>query len=168
MVRRVYVLEAEPRRQTYTKLLVAALSACDQFLFVDVPGPHFGENDSEFGSRSRALVQELEAHLISVTKSDSWPGTHLVKAEGYEPYGRIYRYHFNVDSARVLSRVADGLYEWRFPHLPADLCLIRSDGDPWLVNMPADEEAYLSLTESEANDLRAAVPELELGRDYEH
>jgi len=168
MKRHVYVLEAEPRQETYRKLLVAALGACNQFLFVDVPGPHFRENDSEFGPQSRALVKELAEHLISVTKSDSWPGTQLAKAEGYEPYGRIYLYRLNGDAVRVLSRVANGLYEWRFPHLPADLCLMRSDGDPWLVNMAADEEAYLNLTEGEATALRRAIPELELGRDLEN
>lgn len=168
MNREIFDITTEPRHETYRALLRASLRWCDQFVFVDVPSPDFGENDSQFGPRAKEVVGQLVEHLVDVQKSKSWPGSTLVDKPGVDTFGRIYRFRLDETAVNILSMAAESLYAWRQPTLPSDLSLIRSDGDPWLVNMAGDGDAYLHLTLEEADRVRDAVPGLELRRHYRH
>src|SRR2546425_3373456 len=70
--RNIYAITAEPRGRVYENLLAEGLRHCDQFLFVDVPEPRFGPDDTSFRAGSRDLVRELEPHLLRIDKSKSW------------------------------------------------------------------------------------------------
>jgi hypothetical protein len=166
--RELYEIASEPRGAAYRQLIAAAVRFCDRFLFVDVPSPHFREGGTSFGPRSLALVESLRTHLLSMEKGKSWPGTTLSDREGFVVFARIYWFRLDPTSADLLAQAADGLYEWRWPELPRDLCLMRSRDDEWLVNMAADEDAYLWLTQAEANQLTVAIPSLELHRSRQH
>jgi hypothetical protein len=166
MSRNIYAITAEPRGRVYETLLAEGLRHCDQFLFVDVPEPKFGPNDTSFRPRSRDLVRELEPHLLKVEKSKSWPGTTLGELPGVDVYARIHRFRLDASAVKILTRITDHLYAWRWPELPADLCLVRPDGDSWLVNLAADDESYLKITSAEADELGKAIPELMLRRQY--
>jgi hypothetical protein len=168
MKRLVYELTAEPRGHVYRALLAAAVPVCDQFLFVDVPEPDFRRDDTSFKARSKALVEELRPDLIEVARTKAWPGTTLSERPGVDVHANVYRFHLSARALAVLQSASDGLYAWRFPTLPADLCLVRTDGDAWLVNIAADEEAYLHITGDEAETLRIAAPGLEFRERYSH
>jgi hypothetical protein len=166
MSRNVYAITAEPRGRVYKKLLAESLRCCDQFLFVDVPEPRFGPNDTSFRPASRDLVRELEPHLLKVEKSKSWPGTRLGELPGVDVYARIYRFRLDSGAVDILTRVADRLYAWRWPELPSDLCLVRAEGEAWLVNIATEDESYLLIDGEEADELGKAIPELILRRKY--
>jgi len=168
MKRRVYEILIEPRGQTYQALLSAALRWCDQFLLVDVPEPDFGPNDSAFRGRARSLIDQLAPYLVEVSKQKSWPGSTLSERKGVDVYARVYRFRLVPESTMILSGSADGLYSWRAPAMPSDLSLLRKGGDPWLVNMAADEESYLVVTQEEAEELLVAAPGLKIKEQYEH
>ena len=68
MSRNICVITTEPQGRVYENLLTEGPRHCDQFLFVDVPEPNFGPNDTPFRSRSLDLVRELEPHLLRVEK----------------------------------------------------------------------------------------------------
>jgi hypothetical protein len=164
--RSLYDIAVEPRGDTYRKLLAASLSHCAEFLFVDVPSRRKGTIKSAFEASARAVVRELEPFLLRVERSMSWPGTVLSEHPGLDVRAYVYRFRFEPKSLLVLTRVADRLYAWRWPDLPADLCLIRPDGEPWLVTMAADEDSYLTITQDEVEELARAVPQVGLRRHY--
>ncbi|OLD52751.1 MAG: hypothetical protein AUI58_01525 [Chloroflexi bacterium 13_1_40CM_2_70_6] len=166
MERSTYNLTVEPRGQTYKNLLTAALPYCDEFLFVDVPWARKGKLESSFQVRARELVRELEPHLVRVERSMSWPGTVLSERRGLDIRAYVYRYRFEPKSLSILTRVADRLYEWCWPELPAGLCLLRADGEAWLVTMADHDDCYLTLTKDEAAELARVVPGLNLRRHY--
>ena len=155
-LRERYYVQSEPRDRTYEQLLGAALSACEQFLFVDLPEPHFREEDTAFGPRARGVADQLRGHLIAIDRTKAWPATTLGDyGPNVEPFARVHRYRLNAFSVEILSRSARGLYEWTPPELPLDLCLMRGDNDPWLVNIALHEEAFLNLTSPEVVSRRS-------------
>ena len=107
MVRETYDLAAEPRGAVYEKLLAAGLPHCDQFLFVDVQTRRNGIVESAFQASARAVVRELEPHLIRVELSLSWPGTVVSEQPDLDLRARVYRYRFHRKTTlQVLTRVA--------------------------------------------------------------
>jgi hypothetical protein len=158
---------SEPRGVRYRQLLAEGARCCDQFLFVDVPEPLFREEDSSFGPLAERLVNELAPHLIRVVKEKSWPGTRLGEVPGVNVFARVFTFRLDSQSLEIISRAANNLYAWRPPTLPADLCLIRPDSEPWLVSIAADDEAYLRLARDEAQDLAHRM-ELELRPEWKH
>jgi hypothetical protein len=131
-----------------------------------VPSPNFGENDSQFGSRAKALTADLLEHLIDVQRVKSWPGSTIGEKDGVDTYARLYRFRLDARAVEILSRATDHLYAWRQPTLPGDLSLLRSDGEPWLVTLASDEDAYMQLTLEEAERVLEKVPGLVLRRHY--
>lgn len=103
MKREMYDITVEPRGRVYERLLTTALRFCDEFLFVDVPEPRFGENDSSFRTRSRELVRELEPHLVRIEKAKSWPGTRMGEQPGLDVFARIYHFRLNQSSLASLT-----------------------------------------------------------------
>ena len=166
MAREIFDVVSEPRHETYRQLIRTAMQWCSQFLFVDVPSPNFGENDSQFGSRAKALTADLLEHLIDVQRAKSWPGSTIGEKDGVDTYARLYRFRLDARSVEILSRATDHLYAWRQPTLPGDLSLLRMDGEPWLVTMASDDDAYLRLTLEEAERVLERVPGLVLRRHY--
>ena len=166
MKRDVYDITVEPQGRVYDTLMMTALRHCDRFLFVDVPEPRFGENDTSFQARSLELVRELQPHFVGVEKSKTWPGTTMGEQPGVDVFARVYHYRLNADTLAILTSAADHLYAWQWPDLPTDLCLLRADGEAWLVTIASDEESYLLITKDEAEELGTLMPELELERQY--
>lgn len=76
------------------------------------------------------------------------------------------RFDLSNESMAVLASVP-GLYSWRQPERPEDLCLLRRDGSPWMGSIAHERDSFLELEEAEMVDLRAGVPGLELASDAE-
>lgn len=146
-MKNIYSLVNEPVGDTYKKLILFALKYCDNFLFV--------KHHRKFESESvKNLIKALEPYLIIQKESNEWPGTISVEK------ATVYQYRLTSESADILINYANGLYSWNQVDLPEDLCLIRPDGNPWLVSITYEKDGYLELTEGEKQDLVKEIPEL--------
>jgi hypothetical protein len=72
----------------------------------------------------------------------------------------VNQYRLDEASVPLLADAADGLFDWVQPALPEDLCLLRLDGTPWLVNIAHEEEAWLMLPDEEYQQLVGKLPQL--------
>jgi hypothetical protein len=135
--RKTYDLIDEPTGPDYDALLDCALVQCATAVLTtrgDAPG-----------SDARGALDALEPHLQD--RSEVAGGT-------------VHRYALDGDTVVTLKATTRGLYGWRQPALPADLCLLRRDGSPWLVSIAAERLGYLELTPFEKLLLGRAAPGL--------
>jgi hypothetical protein len=146
--RSVFDLLRDLTRGEYEKLLEYATGHCC-YAQVTV------RDDLGLNETGLLAVRQLSAHLRSERRSSSWPGTTLLSGEA-----TLYRYALNLGSCRILKAVAPSLYSWQQPSLPEDLCLLRDDGEPWLVSIAHEMDGYFVLTQSEHEGLVGALPEL--------
>ena len=65
-------------------------------------------------------------------------------------------------TASILAEVADGLFSWIQPNLPEDLCLFRKEGEPWLVSIAHEKDAYMVLPPEESAALTESIPTVSL------
>jgi hypothetical protein len=146
MSRKYFTLMTEPRGDIYRRLLQYARGECVVALLVvrpTLPLSVTGEN----------VLAQLEAYLQEQTESSEWPGTTLL-----DGVARVYRYRYAPECAAILARAAEGLYSWEQPHLPEDLCLLRADGEAWLVSIAHEKDSYLFLSDDEKARILATVP----------
>jgi hypothetical protein len=135
--RKTYDLIDEPTGPDYDALLDCASAQCATAVLMvhtDAPDP-----------RARAALDALEPHLQERSATSA---------------GALYRYTLDRDTVATLKATARGLYGWRHPALPQDLCLLRADGSPWLVSIAAERLGYLELAPFEKLLLGRAAPGL--------
>ncbi len=148
MTRRIYDLSQDISGDAYRKLLVTASEYCDTFLLVVRKSVRMTESAEQ-------VLDKLQPFLLQQTEESEWPGTRL--------FGRsatVFRLRLNHSSSAILMEATDSLYSWLQPALPEDLCLLRSDGSPWLTSITHEKDAYLELSPDEYKSLCEAVPEL--------
>jgi hypothetical protein len=109
---------------------------------------------------SRIGFYVFENSGLEKCAQSEWPGTKLLDSTAL-----VYYFDLNKDSAEHLSKASTDLYSWLLPNLPEDLCLIKDDGNPWLVTISHEKDAYLLLSEEEKNDLLLEIPELVVKED---
>jgi hypothetical protein len=136
--RKTYDLIAEPSGSDYGALIDGALVQCDTAI-VRVPG----------GDHSPALAAVLD-RLLPFHQGEPIP----------QSGGTLHRYRLDRISAPVFQTVVDSLYGWCPPEAPADLCVLRTDGSPWLVSIAAQRLGYLELTPFEKLLLGRGSPTL--------
>ena len=150
MSRAVYNLLDDVKGEPYLRLLHHALSYCDSFILVI-------RRSIDVDASAAALLNRLEPSLISSEESSEWPGTQLLDSTAL-----VNTYKLSPNTAADLAEVADGLFSWCQPRLPEDLCLIRKGGDPWLVTIAHEEDAYMVLSPEESTALTESIPTLSL------
>lgn len=146
LTRETYDLLEEPTGETYRQLLHHSEGYCDVILLVMRHEP--------VELSACQVVERLRPFLINESEECEWPGTRTVDS------ATIYRFALSAESITIVSEVASRLYSWVHPNLPEDLCFIRPDGEPWLVTIAHEQDAYLNLTRQEMEDLAAMVPSL--------
>ncbi|MBV8194996.1 MAG: hypothetical protein JOY80_05655 [Candidatus Dormibacteraeota bacterium] len=135
--RKTYDLIDEPVGPDYDALLDSALTQCTTIVVMtrgdiaDEPAGSVLERLSAFEQRS-VETSSAVSHHFKLTQ----------------------------EAVAVLKDVARGLYAWQQPELPADLCLLRADGSPWLVSIAAERLGYLELTPFEKLLLGRTAPGL--------
>jgi hypothetical protein len=82
-----------------------------------------------------------------------------LRSESRNGHVRLLRYQFSQACIDVLGE-ASGLFAWRQPGLPENLCLLRMDGSPWIVSIAADRIGYVEFTPFEKLLLGRAAPGL--------
>jgi hypothetical protein len=135
--RKTYDLVDEPTGDDYRALLTCARSQCDTaVLTIDTA--------RELDAAGQAVVDRLAGEL---------------RSEGRSGAIRLLRYELSPVCLDVLGE-APGLFAWRQPGLPENLCLLRQDGSPWIVSIAAERIGYVEFTPFEKLLLGRAAPGL--------
>ena len=144
---KTYSILGEPMGEVFEALLGLAIDHCSTLQLV--VRPSLGLSD-----KGSALLGRLQALLIEKLETARWPGTVLM-----DETATLWRFRFNADSARIVTEAQPRLY-WTQPQLPEDLSLLRMSGEPWLVTIAHERDAYLCLEEDERLKLQVRLPEL--------
>jgi len=147
-MRAVYNLLDDVKGEAYVRLLHHALSQCDSFTLVI-------RHSIDVNATAEAVLNRLEPYLTRRDEIAEWPGTLLLDGTA-----QVNTFKLSPPTASVLAEVADGLFSWTQPELPEDLCLIKKDGEPWLVTIAHEEDAYLVLSAEESAALTESIPGL--------
>lgn len=135
--RHVHELVSEPVGEDYRTLLQAALAHCDVAL-LDVSSP-------DMSHEGRRVVELLRPFALATENPEDAP---------------TLRVRFDRVSAGLLAEAAPGLYAWRAPEMPANLCLMRRGGGPWLLSLAAEAAGYLEISAMERALLNSTAPRL--------
>jgi hypothetical protein len=146
--KRAFSLLREPKGDLYRALIDLGSQRCPTVLLV-VRDPRM------LGEDGQKVLESLAIFLTDAQEATQWPGTVL-----YGDKAVVYRYHTSPELAALLKRLGTGLYSWQHPDLPEDLCLLRSDGTPWLASIAHERDAYLKLTQDEMRELLDLEPRL--------
>lgn len=135
--RKTYDLVDEPTGDDYRALLLCARSQCDTVvLSVD--------SERELDPAGQVVLDRLATGLRSDTENGSI---------------RRLRFELTQGCVDVLGE-APGLFAWRQPQRPENLCLLRPDGSPWIVSIAAERIGYVEFTPFEKLLLGRAAPGL--------
>jgi len=105
-------------------------------------------------TKGRNFLTAAEPYLVNVQPSSEWPGTQT------SDVADVYRYRLEDGFSAMLTESVEGLFEWRQPDRPEDLCLMRPSGQPWLVTVAHEREAWLGLTHNEKDGVIAPIRDL--------
>jgi hypothetical protein len=147
MKKNTYNLLKEPINQIYRDLLDFSIHECKYFLLVT------DKKNRQLYPTGKAILDQLSPFLFKLQLKSEWPGTILFQVKV-----PVYIYHFVPESLEILKKSATSLYEWQRPNLPDDLCLLRSDESPWLVNIAHERDSFLLLSDDEMSCLLEAMP----------
>lgn len=149
MLRRPYTFTVEPRGILYEELLDLGAVYCNQALLVIRESCALSKN-------AQKTLQRLHRFEAARERRSEWPGTELHGGEAL-----VLFYRLNEDSISEFKKASNALFSWKQPELPEDLCLLRSDGSPWLVTIAHEQDAYLELSEDEYARVVRSLPSLE-------
>jgi hypothetical protein len=135
--RKTYDVIDEPVGPEYDALLDSALSQCSTVVLT--------VREEGLEPTAAAVLDELQPHR---------------QQAGGDARGAMARFALDRDTVSILKRAARGLYAWRHPGLPENLCLLRADGSPWLVSIAGERLGYLELAPFEKLLLGRAAPGL--------
>ena len=141
----------EPRGPLYQALL-------DHALGISTSGLLVVRDDLGLEPSAERCLAALGPFIVATEARSSWPGTIL---QGHT--AKVISFRFDAGSAQVLKTFSTALYDWVQPALPEDLCLLRSNGEPWLTTIAHEKDAFLALSGAERSALLTAVADLELG-----
>lgn len=92
---------------------------------------------------AQVLLHQLVPLVIDDQAVSSWPGT-----ESTEAGVRLVRVRITTESTRLLLESVKGLYDWRHPNLPEDLCAWRPDGSLVLASIAHEQDGWLDLDDA--------------------
>jgi hypothetical protein len=144
----------QPKRGVYRLMIDEAARACEYAVLVV---------EGKLKRRGAELLRRLDPYIESVMQSSEWPGTRLL----YGTRGLVYTLVLHRKCREILKRAVEGLFDWKPPHLPEDLCFLRADGSPWLVSSTCTASAFICLREDEKDALLSRVQTLRLERVHQ-
>jgi hypothetical protein len=150
MKRTTFTVVDEPRGDAFQRLCHFAEQAALNILLVVRDRPPLRPEALE-------LLARLEPSVVSRNITAEWPGTRLL--------GHTATMFVLCPDAKGWASIrdaADGLFDWRHPALPEDLCLLRRDGSTFLGNVAHEADAFMELDDIEKDAVLKAVPTLRL------
>ncbi|MEF3304728.1 leucine-rich repeat domain-containing protein [Paenibacillus sp. GYB003] len=150
------IIYNDPKGEAYRRLIDYAASRAPMFALADR-----GWRDKG-GSCSR-VFEALEPYLIRAQSCESLFGTSSI---AYTREGTIYHYRCCAAAATVLKDAASGLFAWRHPHLPEDLCFLDENGKEWLSNIAHERMAGIRIGDDEGRALSEDITGLFLKGEF--
>lgn len=136
-------------------MLQQSLSSCGSFILVV-------RHSIDVNDSAQAALNRLEPFLIQREERSEWPGTQL-----FDDTAEVSTFKLSPATATVLAETAESLFSWTQPELPEDLCLFREDGEPWLITITHEKDAYMVLSPDERAALIESIPSLRLAPNQE-
>jgi hypothetical protein len=147
MKKHTYNLLREPCDNDYRDLLDFAIRECKYFLLVT------DKDNKQLCPTGKLLLERLSQFLYKLEMKSEWPGTILLHDQV-----PVYTYFLVPENLAILKKSATRLYQWQRPNLPDDLCFLRSDETPWLVNIAHENDGYFEISEQEKKHLVSVLP----------
>jgi hypothetical protein len=142
-----YTLRSEPTGTAYYQLVDWAMSNCKLAMFVVRP-------DLGLNQHALNVISELHPFLVERETVSKWPGTELLEGQA-----NILYFDAVESVAKVIQRVATGLYSWIQPDLPEDLSFLTTKAKPLLVSITHEHDAYVDLSVFQFRQLAHIAPE---------
>jgi hypothetical protein len=149
-MKKTFNLLKEPTGTIYYQLLSYAQKYCESFLMVI-------RDTVQKSDSIKKIIDDLQPYILEKDEKSEWPGTILHRGTA-----TVTKYKLNNETLKLLASAVNGLYSWKQPDFPEDLCFLRQDGSPWLVTITYEEDGYLELTDKESEDLHQVIPGLAL------
>jgi hypothetical protein len=127
----------EPRDDAYSDLLRAVARMATRILLPVGDSPQLYED-------SQSFLSKLEPWCRLAERRGEWPGTKIGGTR------LVKEYEVSDELIKIIEDESTGLYE------NGDIAFLRSDGSPILYVIAHEEEAHLSVTEQERDQLTAA------------
>jgi len=122
----------ETKISSLNKLFSALLNYADTFSFVR-------RDDVKSNLRFEKLLTDLSIYLFERKVVTEWPGTRLLIDEA-----ELFVFHFNAETAFILSNYNDDLFCWEHPDLPEDLVFYKNE-QPIFISITHEKDAYFQL-----------------------
>jgi hypothetical protein len=135
---RRFDVSQEPREECYDALVTFLERTCWSGQLVVRHGIKLEE-------AGREVLARLAQFGATQSESSTWPGTVL---HGHT--ASVVRFSLRKETLAILQGSARGLYDWLMPALPEDLAAFREDGSLVLGSIAHEADAFLELTDSEA------------------
>lgn len=161
--RRHYQIVEEPVGAVYRGLILYLSHLCPLGLFTlpDSPPPSPLVTD---------VLGLLKEHVVEFRRSMTFPGNWSKNAQLqlHESFSddapAIYVFRLNGHSLFALLGFTEGLYDWEYPDLPENLCLMRPEKQACLCSVTRERMAYLYMTEDEVRTLLRRIPQVRVER----
>ena len=151
----IFDIASEPKDDVYRQLL-AKFGQYSSAVMVVLRDPTY------LTPTGTNVLNQISPWCLRTEKKSEWPGTVMKNFSA-----TIHTYRLSSELLIILQTVTKSLYQWVQPELPEDLCFIRPDGRPILVTIAHECDAYLDVTEPEAEDFMVMIPGLKLHRHAE-
>lgn len=148
LVRHTVNISREPDGEAYRALLRFGAQRCGSFELVL-------RDELDLSPEGSDLLESLTRFERQRRRLSEWPGTRLL-----DGLATVVEFDLTSESLGFLLAAAGGLYSWTQPELPEDLCLLRTDGTPWLATIAHERDGYFEFSDEELSDLLTTLPEL--------
>lgn len=101
---------------------------------------------SEYGE---SVLDRLGPSIRSDVQTSEWPGTRTFDVH------RVVTFELNDVTTTLLLRTVPGLFGWRQPELPEDLCFLMPNGEPWLTSVAHENLVWVTAERNEVEELRS-------------
>lgn len=145
----VFVFRENPVGKVYQEVIDYCCAHAHAVLLV------IREPDGTPCSELREAMARLSPYASSVVRSNKWPGTIL-----YDGDAELHEFRIEAGLAEVLKSMQNGLFEWVHPSAPEDLIFLRESGDPVLVTISHERDAYMILAGREREVIADQYPGL--------
>jgi hypothetical protein len=135
----------EPRWEAYRALIDALAGYSTTILLV-------AREQLKVSAEAEQVFERLLPFRQRQERTSEWPGTHLI---GH--FALVNHYPTSPGVIEIIQTAVDRLYDWKQPKRPEDLCLLDASGEPTLVTIAHEKEAWVTLSPQAIERVKQAV-----------
>lgn len=145
----MWIFSTEPKGKSYEELIDFAASLCNEFMLVRRKKDNASEN-------VKNLLKDLNEFIIEEKKQQSWHGTRI------GGYALVYYFKLNDITKEIIKKYSEGLYSWIEPLLLQDLCFLKENREPWIINTAHEKFSFISNCSNDEIDKLTSISGIEL------